>query len=82
MKARPTAPTLDIEVVTHYYEEDEKCYGDYASIDLLVNGELVTEFADYYHEKGLDKIKGFFLALDYIGIPYNKTYKNVNDAKY
>lgn len=80
MKARPTAPKLDIELVTHYHTDDVKCQEDYWSIDLYVNDELVHQFEDYYHDHGNEKIEGFTMALDYMGIPYKVTETKVSDA--
>lgn len=81
MKVRPTAPKLDIEIVQHYHVKDTKFYGDYWGIDLYVNDELVHEFEDYYHDKGMEKIEGFTMALDYMGIPYEVTEKKVSDRE-
>ena len=52
---------MAIEIVTNYefYEdsaenvsEDSLFGGDYSSVDVIIDGEVVKSYGDYYHDKG------------------------------
>ena len=61
---------LTIEVITHYPITDPECYGDYWDIEMLINGDLLLEFGDFYHDKGQEKIAGILSFLDIMSIEY------------
>lgn len=45
-----------------------------ALVEALDNGKYeVIMSGDWYHDKILEKIEGFFKALDYFNVLYNKT---------
>lgn len=72
---------LNIEIITHYAEDDEEFNSDYYSIDLMINGKLAATYGDYYHDKGKEKVEGFFDALNYLGYKMKLTETNVADGQ-
>lgn len=56
---------MKVKIVTHYQIEDTECNGDYYDIELFIDGKLVKEFGDYYHEKGDVKVEAFLEGIKY-----------------
>lgn len=57
---------MKIKIITHFYVEDKDCSGDYASREVLVDGEQVLSLSDAYHSIGESAgsfVKGFNTAL-------------------
>lgn len=50
-------------VIVHYGEDDPQCISDYHRVEVFLNGKKVVEYADAYHDRGMDKVKGFLDAL-------------------
>lgn len=81
--------SYDLLVVTYYtrYEDesDEDCInGDYSWMEIRdSNDALLTDYGDYYHDKGLEKVEGF---IDGFTILFGKKpkveYKNVVSSEY
>lgn len=70
------------EVITHYCKDDHEFFGDYSSMN-IVEGEVeVVSYSDDYHDKSSDRVIGFFHALDYLGIDYERVDIEVADADY
>jgi len=58
-----------VKILTHYPVDDPDCTGDYCSVDVLVDGELVRQYGDWYHDKGDVQARAFvegFLARPHI----------------
>jgi hypothetical protein len=49
----------NLNVVTHYNKE---CGGDYTKITVEMDGTVLAEFGDQYHDKGKDKVYGYIQA--------------------
>ena len=51
-----TKEVMEIKIIEifRYYEGDEvpDCGGDYDEVDVVINGENVISYGDYYHDKG------------------------------
>ena len=78
---------MDILITEHYNKEDKLFERDYLSIDIEVDGQLIKEYGDYYHDKGYEKMLGFLDALKYLVSvseidPVTITYKKVADGEY
>ena len=56
-------PIKSIKVITHFFDNDPECGGDYQSIEVIINNKLVEEYGDYYHDHSQDKIEGFLNGL-------------------
>lgn len=50
---------MKIEILTHFASDDPKCSGDYASVNLVVDGKEVACWGDDYHDKGAEKAEAF-----------------------
>lgn len=75
-----------IEVIVHYEEDDIQCHGDYTGVDVVIDGEVIKEYSDYYHDKGLEKANAFIEGIVYmytiLNIPFHMPdYKRINDGK-
>jgi hypothetical protein len=46
--------------------EDEDCSGDYCGVEIYQDKNLIQTYGDYYHDKGYEKMEGFFDALSWI----------------
>lgn len=49
-----------------YYTDDPDCSSDYAGIEIIQDGEVVQEYGDQYHDRGLAKVEGFFDCLSWV----------------
>lgn len=67
-----------IEVITHYPEDDPEFMADYAGVTVKVDGEVVQEYEDSYHGRGREKAEGFVdgfraaLGADQVAISFTK----------
>ena len=52
-----------VTVITHYDINDTDFMEDYCSMKLFIDGTLVFEGRDAYHDNSRDKIDGFILGL-------------------
>lgn len=68
-----------VKVVMHFPKWDTKYYGDYSSIDVYIDGQCVTTYGDYYHDKGLDKVEGFIEGLRFFQPTFEVERVNVAD---
>lgn len=75
----------NFEVVTGYgeLEKDEESgetygCGDYHYIHIFDKdtGSVVVSFGDYYHDKGSEKLDGFWTGLQYSGVDYTCTHRD------
>lgn len=48
-----------IEIRSRFLADDPELKGDYAAIEIYVDGALVQSYGDYYHDKGHEKAEGF-----------------------
>jgi len=53
-------------IIYSVYPNEDNIGGDEWGIDLEVNGELIAQFGDYYHDKGSEKAVGFIKGYAYI----------------
>ena len=58
--------TKTIQIKQHFYEDDEECGGDYASVDVLIDGVVVESYGDSYHENGNERALGFVDAIKWL----------------
>ena len=49
----------NLVVVTHY---EKGCGGDYSKVTVEMDGEVLREFGDRYHDKGREKADAYILA--------------------
>ncbi len=72
-----------LEVITHYQESDKDFSRDYVEVSILLDGKLIQEYGDRYHDKGDVKaegfVEGFLEALGKVNVVVSR--KNVNDAE-
>lgn len=54
-----------VKVVTHYREDDFDCSGDHGGGEILVDGNVVEEFYDSYHDSRSFQ-DGFVAGVKYI----------------
>ena len=57
---------MELDFVYHYEVDDKDCSGDYWDIEVFHKGELITEFGDEYHDRGMDKLEGFIEGIEWI----------------
>jgi hypothetical protein len=55
-----------LELILHYFPDDEECMGDYASAEIYLNGEPVADLEDSYHDKSEEKYDGMLCLLKHI----------------
>lgn len=48
-----------LHIVIHFFSDDTDFTGDYTGVDIIINNDLVTRYEDQYHDKGIEKAKGF-----------------------
>lgn len=48
-----------ITVCTHYDKDENGLHGDYRYVTITINGTEVRRYGDEYHDRGLDKARGF-----------------------
>lgn len=53
---------IEILIITHYAKDDPQFVYDYCDIEIFVDGKLVKEYGDYYHDNGKEKVEGFIDA--------------------
>lgn len=70
---------VQIKIVTHYDRDDIDCSGDYASIDIYLNGTKIKSYGDYYHDKGSEKVDGFLDGLTMLMTDIVFTTENIAD---
>lgn len=52
-----------IELITHYFEDDAEFLGDYASVEVRLDGGLLARYGDASHERGRERAEGAVDAL-------------------
>ena len=57
---------MNVKIIKHYAKNDPKFDRDYTGIDIIIDGDLVIEYGDSYHDNGQEKSEGFVDALNYI----------------
>jgi hypothetical protein len=69
----------NLEVVTHYHKD---CGGDYVRVTIEMDGEILREFGDNYHDKGHHKAFGYIQAFyDLFGTQEVRvTYRDTEDT--
>ena len=50
---------MKIEIVQIFDIEDKDFGGDYLEVEVYCNGDLISEYGDHYHDKGLERAEGF-----------------------
>ena len=50
---------MKIEIVQHYQEDDPDCISDYVDVEVFVDGNLIREYSDWYHDKGGTRAESF-----------------------
>lgn len=68
-----------IKVITHFFDDDPDCTGDYSSVTIELNGKIVASYGDYYHSKGRERADGFVDAIKLIYPSATIVYENVAD---
>ena len=46
-------------IIYHYPKSDDRCMGDYWTVDVCLNDSILTSYGDYYHDKGGEKATAF-----------------------
>lgn len=73
----------EFKVVYHYSVNDPECYGDYFEVYIMEGNEIIGIYGDYYHDKGSEKVIGFFDGLTFSGIEYEIIQdENIADLDY
>ena len=81
MRAAPKT----IEIIIHYCKDDPEYCGDYSSMELLIDGDIIAEYADAYHDHSQDKISGWIDCLQWVyGTNHMPKIKrtNIADSEY
>lgn len=73
---------VNITQVIHYGKDDKNCSGEYYYIELKnESGQVIKEFGDWYHDKGIFKAAGFIDGITFItGKPVQLTIVKIADA--
>ena len=50
---------MKIEIIQHYQEDDPDYISDYVDVEVFVDGDLIREYADGYHDNGDIKAEAF-----------------------
>ncbi len=61
-------------IIYNVYHCEDEIGGDEWEIHLELDGKIIVEYGDYYHDKGSEKVKGF---ID--GYTYAKNWKKKED---
>lgn len=48
-----------LHILIHIYYADTNYSRDYAKVSIIINDDLVNTYGDYYHDKILERAKGF-----------------------
>ena len=74
---------MKIVQVEHHEKEYDDCDGDYIDIELILGGEVIATFGDYYHDKGDSQATGFIKGMEYaLKQPIEVEYKYVADREW
>ena len=69
-------------IITHFEDIDSDCDGDYFSVDVLIDDELVIEYGDWYHDNGAEKAGAFIKGIEYaLRTKLEIKYINIADGK-
>jgi len=71
-----------IDVIQHYLIDDKDCIGDYCSVEIRINDEIIIEYGDYYFDRGKERADGFLDALEHLGCKIEPSYDNIPDYEY
>jgi hypothetical protein len=71
-----------VEVITHYFKDDENCYGEYTSIEIIVDGELAVEFGSCYDDKGSERAETYLECMEQCGFKGRVVKTEVADYEY
>lgn len=75
---------MKLKIITHFYNDDPDCSGDYASVTVELEGMVIANYGDYYHDKGEEKAEGFIDGVRYMNNRHNEPtqveYESVADA--
>jgi hypothetical protein len=85
-----TDKNRELKIITHYKKEDTKFYEDYCDIEIFLDGILIKQYEDGYHDKGKEKTEGFVHAIhslwpfigDLLDFVFDVKYENVADRKW
>lgn len=50
---------MNIVTRIHYNKNDTKFSKDYTSIEVLIDGTVVAEYGDEYHDRGMERADSF-----------------------
>ncbi|KKN53952.1 hypothetical protein LCGC14_0596900, partial [marine sediment metagenome] len=53
-------------IIYNVYPKEDDIGGDEWGIYLVLNGEIIVKYGDYYHDKGSEKALGFIDGYTYI----------------
>lgn len=53
-------------VIYYLYPDKNNMHGDEWGIEVELNGEVIVEYGDYYHDKGSERAKGFIDGVIYV----------------
>lgn len=55
-----------VEVITYYPKDDEDFSGDYSRVVIKINGKIVRQYGDAYHEKGDTRAESFLDGVGFV----------------
>lgn len=66
-------------IIKTYPADDVEFVEDALNVELTDENHNVILSGDWYHDSIDDKIDGFFVALDYLGVEYEREVVRVNE---
>ena len=77
---------MDIVIRTHFMRDDPKCEWDYTRVEVIIDGDIVRNYGDAYHDRGAIRadafVEGFKFSFCGCQSPdpkFNLTYEEVAD---
>jgi len=74
---------LELDVITHYEEDDKEFSFDYLSMEVFSGKEKIAGWADEYHDHSFDKLEGLVRGIAWAtGKEVKQNHKDVADGEY
>ena len=70
---------LKLRAVYWYSKNDKEFRSDYLYLQLFVNGILLKEYEDHYHQKGPEEIDGMQRLLKFMNVEFSFEEDRMND---
>jgi hypothetical protein len=57
---------MNATILTHYDKADPGFTGDYLEVAVIIDGQEVRHYGDFYHDRGAQKAKAFCDGVEYV----------------